>query len=385
MDLFEFWHPRLLVFAGLTLLPVFLIFKWIKLGQINHGYFQIIAGLVLISLSAFVDYAVKVPFFITIISSFMNISSISDNLPYFYCSGILLTSMGIIAWFPTIQSIYAEIERRKIVEEELRDLANKLNLSIHKEEEANQAKSEFLASMSHELRTPLNAVIGYSDFMINSAKGALSEKKKEEYLHHIHESGSHLLSIINEILDLSKLEAGKYEVSIQAFEIRTLVDECISFCRPTIIHKNLDIIINLDAIELHNDNRIIKQVILNILANAVKFTFDYGRITFKGIKISSAYELCITDTGIGMDEKELQLALQPFSQVQETYNRTHQGTGLGLTLVKRFLDRIGGVYEITSEKGVGTKVTMIFPDFSNNILQEKDIKSLPEQSRKIFN
>jgi len=365
MDPLSLWHPRLLVFIGLTILPIFLIFKRSNLRNINRGFYLIIAGLLLISVSSFIDYAIKVPLFVNIISPILDPLIIRENLPYFYCPGILITTAGILSWFPDIHFIYTEIDRCKIVEEELRDLAARLNQSIRKEEEANQAKSEFLASMSHELRTPLNAVIGYSDFMINSAGNMLSDKQKDEYLHHIHESGSHLLNIINDILDLSKLEAGKYDVSIQKFNIKSMVDECISYCQPDIIKKNLDVEVNIASEDLQNDNRIIKQVILNILANAVKFTFDFGKITFEGRQNSGAYEISISDTGIGMSEKELEHALQPFSQVQESYNRTHQGTGLGLTLVKRFLDRIGGVYKITSKKGSGTKVVMLFPDFSD--------------------
>ncbi|MFC4349150.1 ATP-binding protein [Kordiimonas lipolytica] len=239
-----------------------------------------------------------------------------------------------------------------------------LKRSMLQAEAANQAKSEFLANMSHELRTPLNAILGFSEMMEHEVFGKLGAPQYEEYVDHINESGKLLLDIINDILDLSKVESGRLVLKEQPVDISALLDDISKLMTPRVTAKNitLETHVPADLPILHGDRRLFKQVLLNVVGNATKFTNANGHINMRaGVDKDNCLYVAVEDNGIGMSPDEVVIALTPFGQAGSTMTRSHEGTGLGLPLVKSLMELHGGELDIASEKGVGTTVTMRFP------------------------
>ncbi len=228
---------------------------------------------------------------------------------------------------------------------------------------ANRAKSEFLANMSHELRTPLNSIIGFSEMIKNEVFGPIEQKAYWEYSKDIHESGAKLLRVINEILDISKIEAGDRSLNEDVVDLEEVLSSCLGLLESKITEGKITVINNL-----HNTPKFIgeelamKQVFMNLLSNAVKFTPSGGRITITSeLDRNGALHFSFTDTGIGLDEREIQKALSPFGQVNNELGRTGSGTGLGLTLVDALLKLHGAEFDLLSQKGIGTTATAILP------------------------
>jgi|GEM_PF-1313151 len=239
-----------------------------------------------------------------------------------------------------------------------------LKRSMLQAEAANQAKSEFLANMSHELRTPLNAILGFSEMMEHEVFGKLGAPQYEEYVDHINESGKLLLDIINDILDLSKVESGRLILKEQPVDISALLDDISKLMTPRVTAKNITLETRApaDLPILHGDRRLFKQVLLNVVGNATKFTNANGHINmWAGVDKNNCLYVAVEDNGIGMSPDEVVIALTPFGQAGSTMTRSHEGTGLGLPLVKSLMELHGGELNIASEKGVGTTVTMRFP------------------------
>lgn len=230
-------------------------------------------------------------------------------------------------------------------------------------EAANRAKSEFLANVSHELRTPLNAIIGFSEMLRDQMLGPIGTSKYVEYAGDIHNSGSHLLDIINDILDLSKLESGKVELRKTAFPVRDVVASCIGLIRERAYQDGLELEIDLRGpLTLVADKRYVKQMLLNLLSNAMKFTPKHGKIVVRAARTDAGgCRIEVSDTGIGMTADDIETALKPFGQVDSPYTRKHSGSGLGVPLVKTLVERHGGSMEIESAPGQGTTVSLIFP------------------------
>ncbi len=237
-----------------------------------------------------------------------------------------------------------------------------LAVALRKAEAASKSKSEFLASMSHELRTPLNAVLGFSEAMIQGIGGPLSDKQKE-YAGHIHQSGSHLLGIISDILDLSKIEAGQVVLQEQPVVMEQLVESCLLMVKERAGGKGLklkmEVSSNLPMIKA--DPLRLKQILINLLSNAVKFTDKGAVILSANYHDQTGFEFAVTDTGIGMTENEMKIALQPFGQVESAFARNHDGTGLGLPIAQHLAVLHGGTLELSSKSGLGTRVTVTFP------------------------
>lgn len=228
---------------------------------------------------------------------------------------------------------------------------------------ANRAKSEFLSNMSHELRTPLNSIIGFSEIIKNEAFGKVQPEAYLEYAADIHESGTKLMRVINEILDISKIEAGERQLNESMVDLNALVMGCIDLISTKIQANDVNVTTELNDIpKVIVEQRAIKQVVMNLLSNAVKYTPSGGRITITSdLDHQRRIILSITDTGIGLDEQEIEKALSPFGQLHNDLNRENSGTGLGLTLSKSLTELHGGELELFSQKGIGTTVTVIFP------------------------
>jgi len=239
-----------------------------------------------------------------------------------------------------------------------------LTNSIMMAELANKTKSEFLANMSHELRTPLNAILGFSEMMSQKVFGELGARQYDEYAGHIHGSGKHLLDIINDILDLSKVESGRLVVNATNIDLKQVFDDARTVLLPRAQKRgvNIGVHVDQDVPFLVADHRLVKQILLNLLSNGVKFTDKRGRVNMIAhLCKEGGIQIEVIDTGIGMSPDELEVALTPFGQAGTTMTRSHEGTGLGLPLVKSLVELHGGELFIRSTKDVGTTVHILFP------------------------
>ena len=259
---------------------------------------------------------------------------------------------------------FTDITDLKQVEAELvkaRDLA----------ETANRAKTEFLANMSHELRTPLNTIIGFSEIMENGVMGPIGDPRYNEYIHSINESGNHLLSLINDILDLSKIEVGKADMEEESLDLVATIDSCLMFVREQAESKGLALESQLPPHfpPFRGDRRRLKQIFINLLQNAVKFTTPGGSVTISlGHEHGAPIHVIVKDTGIGMSAADIPRALERFSQVETGLHRKFEGTGLGLPLARSLAQLHGGDIEIESSVGIGTTVRVTLPE--NRIVED---------------
>jgi signal transduction histidine kinase len=229
-------------------------------------------------------------------------------------------------------------------------------------ESASRHKSEFLASMSHELRTPLNAIIGFSEVLGERMFGELNDKQAE-YIQDILGSGRHLLALINDILDLSKVEAGHLELERAPFDLPATLDGALTLVRERASRRGLTLVLDVDPGlgSVVADERRVRQVILNLLANAVKFTPDGGRVTLRAVPVPGAVETSVQDTGIGIAPEDQEAIFEEFRQVGTDYARKREGTGLGLALARRFVEAHGGRIWVRSAPGQGSTFTFSLP------------------------
>ena len=241
-------------------------------------------------------------------------------------------------------------------------MAEKYAEEKNRAEEANQTKSKFLANMSHELRTPLNAVIGFSEIMESGMFGALGADKYHEYCRDIRQSGQYLLEVINDILDMSKIEAGRLKLDIEDVGLDEVLADAMRVVTTRAQDKNLIVTSGIAAdIHFQADRRALKQIALNLLSNAVKFTEPNGSISVRGRLSRGSVVLAIQDTGIGIARNALQKLGQPFEQVESQLTKTHHGSGLGLAIAKSLVGLHGGDMRIRSILGAGTSVIVRFP------------------------
>jgi signal transduction histidine kinase len=232
----------------------------------------------------------------------------------------------------------------------------------HQLEIADQHKSAFLANMSHELRTPLNAVIGFSEMLAARYFGDLSAKQAE-YVNDIHGSGKHLLSLINDILDLSKIEAGRMELDLAEFDLRGALDNALTLVRERAQRGGVALRLETDSRlgTYRGDERKLKQVVLNLLSNAVKFTPSGGSVSVVAMQVDGAAEIAVRDTGVGIAPADQEAIFEAFRQVGTDVTRKREGTGLGLALARRFVELHGGTIRVASALGKGSTFTVRLP------------------------
>ncbi|MCM2476514.1 HAMP domain-containing histidine kinase [Rhizobium sp. CG5] len=230
-------------------------------------------------------------------------------------------------------------------------------------DQANDAKSRFLAAVSHEMRTPLNAILGFSDILVGEYFGRLENDRQREYVHLIRQSGGHLLSVVNAMLDMSKIEAGRYELMLEPFPVAEAINECESMLGLQAREKGLTLTSRLgrDLGEVTADQRALRQILINLVGNAIKFTEPGGAVTVDAVIEGGDLKLSISDTGIGIAPDKIKLLGQPFVQIQNDYNRCYEGSGLGLSLVKGLVALHGGRLTMTSRVGEGTVVSVTVP------------------------
>jgi len=258
------------------------------------------------------------------------------------------------------------VDRLQSSEAQLAELARKYEAEKIRAEGANKAKSEFLANMSHELRTPLNAINGFSEIMMGEMFGPLGDKRYKEYSQDILSSGQHLLALINDILDMSKIEAGKMNLKFEPMALEDVIEDAVRLVRNRADSSGLTIHIDLPPLpEIEADYRALKQVLLNLLSNALKFTPHGGRVTvaaeMQGPGGGDRVRISVRDTGIGISAEDLKRLAQPFEQIESQHSKTQQGTGLGLALTKSLVEMHEGVLEMESKPGEGTAVSFTLP------------------------
>jgi two-component system cell cycle sensor histidine kinase PleC len=245
---------------------------------------------------------------------------------------------------------------------ELADLAEKYSEEKNRAEEANQTKSKFLANMSHELRTPLNAIIGFSEIMESGMFGTLGSEKYQEYCHDILTSGHYLLEVINDILDMSKIEAGRMKLDMESLDLSKTLAESLRVVSGRADDKNLVVSADIEGtISVVADRRAIKQIIVNLLSNAVKFTPDGGKVTVRSRLLRDSIVLMIADTGIGIAPHSLERLGRPFEQVESQLTKTYHGSGLGLAIARSLTHLHGGTMRLRSRLGTGTVVCVSLP------------------------
>lgn len=276
----------------------------------------------------------------------------------------IVGTVGIIFFFSVLYiALFLVSWRAGRVIERQHEANSALKEAKIRAEAESEEKSKFLANVSHELRTPLNAIIGFSQIMKDETNGPIGNAQYKEYITDINQSGSHLLSLINDILDYSKAEANKLEVEQVEFDLNKILKTTLRLVLPRAEDAKVNLVDNVpkDHIVMKADSKRMKQIILNLLSNAVKFTPEGGNVTLSLKTVANGVVIEVNDTGIGIGSKDIAKAMATFGQVDSKLSRRYEGTGLGLPLTKKLVELMGGVFEIQSELGLGTTVTIHFP------------------------
>ena len=262
----------------------------------------------------------------------------------------------------TVSDLQKSRQKLQDQAQQLAEMADKYAMEKNRAETANQIKSEFLANISHELRTPLNAIIGFSEIMNEGTFGPLGSDKYSEYCRDIHESGNYLLGMINDVLDMSKIEAGRFELDYSVFNLSEMIEETLRIISKQAADRHIRIEERVSPkIELEADRRAIKQILINLLSNAVKFSNDGGRIYLRAQRRNQCVTITLEDNGIGISRADLKKLGRPFEQVQNQFTKSHKGSGLGLAISRSLTHMHGGAVRIRSKEGHGTIVSVRLP------------------------
>lgn len=271
-----------------------------------------------------------------------------------------------------VSAVIRDVTDRQKAEQEFRDLQQRLTAELssanreleirsREAEHANQLKSEFLASISHELRSPLHTIIGFAELLAEELEGPLNERQAR-FVNHIHRDSLHLLELINDILDLSKIEAGKLDLHLENFDALDAIDEVLNSIAPVAKAKNIEIMMKFcPTLKVHADRLRLKQILLNLLSNAVKFTPENGSVSVACAKQDGFAEFSVSDTGLGIPKEEHQTIFNKFHQVGSTTKGVREGTGLGLAITKHLVEEHGGQIRVRSEVGQGSRFTFTVP------------------------
>jgi two-component system cell cycle sensor histidine kinase PleC len=271
---------------------------------------------------------------------------------------IMAAAVGIFSGYIQEVAIRANFRSKKLLELKKQESEGLLRQA----QAASRAKDEFVANMSHELRTPLNAIIGFSQIMEDRLYGRLGDARYEEYAGYIRRSGSHLLEVINGVLDLAKADAGKLKLNTAPCDIADCVNDAIMMCSELAKASGITLAVSSHAgLKAGIDERMIRQALINLMSNAIKFSARGGVVEVSVQRSADGLAIKVSDHGVGIAKADIQRILRPFEQVESTFSRTHGGTGLGLPLAKKFVELHGGRLDIISELGEGTSVTLHLP------------------------
>lgn len=277
--------------------------------------------------------------------------------------GITFVLLSSILIFLLVRKSENENERLLgELDDKVRERTVKLEEAMLLAESSDKAKSDFISNMSHELKTPLNAIIGFSEAMLGGIYGPINERHRE-YLNDILVSGEKLLALINDILDLTKIEAGSVPLDLREFSLRELISSTGGLFKEKLLSHNITIDYKIDEglDEVVADQKKIKQVMINILSNAIKFSPDGGKISVCARKLKDLFEISVMDTGIGVEEEDVPKLFQPFTQLESPLHKRFGGAGFGLFLAKRLIELQGGNIKAKSKKGEGTSFIFSIP------------------------
>lgn len=369
----ESWRKRFIMgefAAGLVWASILLLPTTRELSYLAEYHFAIM--LVVVAITTMLSFSIPVAVWVGIlptscvvmystvmttdqVDTTMTLMTFGSMLFFLMIANRLYTStLAMLNFRMEKDFLITELEQAKAISDESRRQA----------EEANTAKSRFLATMSHELRTPLNAIIGFSEIMQNEVLGPLPNEKYKEYVNDIHSSGDHLLNLINEILDLSRIEAGRYKLNEEAVTLAYVAEDCENLLRLRARAKDVSIKLDLDQTlpKLWADERALRQITLNLLTNAVKFTPNGGVIHVR-VKPTEdgGQQVSVEDTGPGIPESEIATVLSAFGQGSLAIQSAEEGSGLGLSIVQALVEMHDGKFNLTSELRKGTIVTATFP------------------------
>lgn len=260
-----------------------------------------------------------------------------------------------------VLSVGNDITARKVAEDRLKRTLEELGAAKEKAEIADRLKSAFLATMSHELRTPLNSIIGFTGIILQGYAGPLTEEQSKQ-LNMVKKSANHLLSLINDVLDISKIEAGQLQVSFEPFDMKAVVEHALLSTRPAAETKGLSLSLSVgpDVNGIVSDRRRVEQILLNLLSNAIKFT-EKGGVSVECMKTGDFITISVADTGIGIQEKDMNTLFTAFQQIDSGTTRKYEGTGLGLHICKRLVQLLGGEIYVKSAWGSGTTFGFTLP------------------------
>jgi len=366
MNYYAFLDASLLTFLGVTAIPVLLYLRRGRMARVDRGFVLLVIGISFVAVATFIDYGI-------VVVERLEIQSIMESSLWqnsgtlmallFYFPGTVMAAFGLSSWLPALQRLDREIDQRRKAEAELIKANEQLERLAIKAGEASQAKSDFLANMSHEFRTPLNAVIGFAQILEGGKRGPLTDDQKS-FVGEIRDAAALLLKIVGDILDISKIEAGKLEPGFEEMDVVRAIESSVNMMALRADEANIELTMEIPpgTPDLYADERLVKQMLINLLSNAVKFTPAGGRISISVVTDpQDGLEIAVRDSGIGMAREDIPKALATFGQINNPDARQDEGTGLGLPLVKSFMEMHDGTLEIESEVGAGTKVRLTFP------------------------
>lgn len=258
---------------------------------------------------------------------------------------------------------------REVLEQAVRERTSDLELAMREAEQANRAKSEFLATMSHEFRTPLNAIIGFSDLIQNELMGPMDHDQYKSYVTDIHQSGERMLSLVNDVLDIATIEAGKRTMDMRSFDVAACVHGCARELEVPAAWKEIDLHVDVDEAigTMRSDERSVQQILINLISNAVKYTNQNGDVTVDAQRKDQGVVFRVVDNGVGMPADDIERLLEPFAQAVSNPHVASEGTGLGLSIVRSLVEQLRGHFDIASEVGRGTTVTVSIPDWNAGV------------------
>lgn len=313
-------------------------------------------------------------FFSKNVFDFLTISlmfSCFSDLSFIYYKNLygLINKIGHIFLILSVWFLYKAIVETTI-KKPFKILFKELHLAKQQSESANQIKSDFIASLSHELRTPLNAIIGFSDILLNDNGGKIGVKQ-EKYINNIAASGKHLLALVNDLLDISKIEAGKMELIYENFNSGKVIQDIVTGLKSLALKKKISVKIKLRDINVNADLKKFKQIIYNLLSNAIKYTPEGGKVLVHSDINESKLVVSVEDTGIGIAEKDYEQIFSHFKQIDSSYTKEQEGSGLGLSLTKKLVEMHNGSIYFNSELGKGSRFWFILPDAKVKLISKK--------------
>ncbi|MBL4790855.1 MAG: HAMP domain-containing histidine kinase [Kordiimonadaceae bacterium] len=359
----RYFHPELFIFLGITAIVIMLLRRYGKPANMHPSFVSIFYGCLFLSAATGLDYADSYLFRDFVHTTFDVPIYNAVRVLLVYLPGVILVGIGIYRWFKLTAQLQDEIEARKGAEDRLKSLTEDYKIAAENALSSSRVKADFVRNMSHELRTPLNVIIGFSEIMQKEMFGKVGPDEYVEYLSHINKSGQKLLDIVNDVLDFSRSENNEIELVETDFDLSRTAHQALELMEFQIVKSGVTVTSEIvGGLQLCADERMVQQMIFNLVLNAVKFTKRGGNVMVATFLMpDDSCSVIVKDTGCGMTAAEIAHVVNPFSQVAGTLTRSHEGAGLGLTLVKNFIELHGGEMLIESQPQVGTSVCLKFP------------------------